>query len=169
MKSRKPLISTVFLITVGLMLGFYLGFSGVVSSGETQAIEYSYIYSTTRTDVAKAEWKIVFYVVNRGSAPLRLTNVYVDEREVDVYGLVHGESLDSASQIGTSIPQNGLTLNAGEGIEVFIWIGGNLYPPGTELSISLNPIEGVNKHCSVTIYASTTPKVIMHPQSLFTS
>jgi len=150
---RSAILSSVILVVIGLFTGVLLGMNGFVSSSSgVKAIEYSYIYSTKHTGLEDAEWKIVFYVVNRGDVPLSVSNVYVNSIDVDLYGLIHGEGLGSASLIGTSVPEEGYSLDPGEGVEIYIWLGGGCFESGDMLSVSVNPVNMVQKYCQVTIY-----------------
>ena len=53
-----------------------------------------------------------------------------------------GDSLISEVSIGTSIPTSGLTIEPGQEITEYLWIGNQLYSPGTSIEIQ---IENINK------------------------
>lgn len=140
------------MIAVGLVLALLVSniyretsFANV----KVEALEHAYIYVAEDTGVENTRWKIVLYVVNRGTESLQLTDVFVNEAEVDVYGLIHGESLEGGGLIDVSLPVDGLVLGPGEGVELFIWIGEKLFSPGTYLIVSLNPINNVTQNQTI--------------------
>ena len=151
-RAVSPVVASIFLIAIGIVLSLFVSnlyretsFANV----KVEAIEYAYIYVANNAGVENARWKIVLYVVNRGTQSLMLTDVYVNAVEVDVYGMVHGESLVDGSLIGVSLPGGGLILGPGEGVELFIWVGELLYSPGTQLVVSLNPINNVTQNKTI--------------------
>jgi flagellin-like protein len=154
-KAVSPVVATIILVGVGLVLAVFVNnlySETAFSNVRVEAIEYAYIYPTRHADVDNARWKIVLYVVNRGTVSLELTNVYINEQEVDVYGLIHGETLIDGHIIGTSLPVDGYWLEPGEGLEIYIWIGKSLFSPGTNLVVSLNSINSVTQSKTVQIY-----------------
>jgi flagellin-like protein len=154
-KGVSPVISTIILIGMGFILSSFFSLyfrETAFAQVKVEAIEYAYIYSTRNTDIENASWKVVLYVINRGTEPLDLINVFVNEQEVNVYGLIHGESLMSGFLTGTSLPLTGLNLRTGEGVEIYIWIGDQLFSAGTNIVVSLNPINNVTQYKTVTLY-----------------
>ena len=154
-KAVSPVVATTILLGMGLILALYVsGFyrDTAISYVKVEAIEYSFIYPTRHADVENARWKLVLYVKNRGTVSLQLSNVYVNEHEVDVYGLVHGDVLVDGSLIGTSLPVDGLNLGGGEGVEIYVWIGDELFSPGTNLDVSVNQINNMKQYKTVQLY-----------------
>ena len=148
----SPVIASLILIGVGLFLALTtsnlyreIAFSNV----KVEVIEYSYIYCTTETEVDNSSWKIIFQVFNRGTEPVELLEVFVNGRIVDLYGLVHGDSLPSGELLGTSLPIDGYKLMNGEGLEIYVWIGDELFSSGTVVVINLNPINNVTLSKSI--------------------
>ena len=154
-RAVSPVVASLILISTGFILASFVSIyvrETAFSYVKVEAIEYAYIYSTRHADVENTNWKIVLYVVNRGTEPLDLINVFVNEQEVNVYGLIHGESLMKGFLIGTSMPISGLTLHSGEGVEIYIWIGDELFSAVTNLVVSLNPINNVSQYKTVTLH-----------------
>ena len=147
------IISQAALVIIGVVIGgFIASYTGFTFPGANiRAIDYLYCYSTRNVDMGNVEWKIVFCVRNTGIAPLTLTNVYVDEEDVQTYGLIHGESLDSGVDIGTNLPSSGYELERGKGFEVYVWIRGNIYEPGDKVYVSMNGIGFFTKKISITL------------------
>ena len=148
----SPVIASLILIGVGLFLALTtsnlyreIAFSNV----KVEVVQYSYIYCTTETEVDNSSWKIIFQVFNRGTEPVELIEVFVNGRIVDVYGLVHGDSLLSGELLGTSLPIDGYKLMNGEGLEIYLWIGDELFSSGTVVVINLNPINNVTLSKSI--------------------
>ena len=54
--------------------------------------------------------------------------------------------------IGTSLPVDGLNLGAGEGVEIYVWIGDELFSPGTNLDVSVNQINNMKQYKTVQLY-----------------
>jgi hypothetical protein len=150
----SPVLASLILIGTGFILASFFSLyfrETAFSYVKVEAIEYAYIYSTRNADVENSNWKIVLYVINRGTEPIDLISVFVNEQEVNVYGLIHGESLMSGFLTGTSLPLTGMTLKTGEGVEIYIWIGDQLFSAGTNLVVSLNPINNVSQFMTITI------------------
>jgi FlaG/FlaF family flagellin (archaellin) len=108
-KGVSPVIASVILIAVGLFIaltisGFYR--ETVFSQIKVEVIEYSYIFCTKTTSVNNAKWQIEVYIINRGTQSIRLIEVFVNDEEVDVYGLNVNSSLANGGLIGTSLSVN---------------------------------------------------------------
>ena len=155
-KKILPIINRVALIAIGLVIGgFIAAYTGfTLPEFNTHPIEYLYSYSTRDSDVGNTEWKIVFYVINRSKGPLMLTTVYVDEEEAQTYGIVHGENLESGTNIGTNLPVNGYELSEKKGVEIYIWIKKDLYEPGDKVYVSLNRVGIFTEKILVTLNSS---------------
>ena len=155
MEDSKTLfvVRQISLIIIGVVIGgFIASYTGFTFPGaEAQTIEYLYSYSTQDVDLVGAEWKIVFCVRNTGRSPLTLTNVYVDGEDAQSYGLIHGESLDSGVNMGTSLPSYGYQLEKGEGFEVYVWIREGFYESGEKVLVSLNRIGFLGRNITVTL------------------
>jgi hypothetical protein len=155
MEDNKNLyfISQAALVIIGVIIGgFISSYTGFTfPRANLRTIDYLYCYSTRNVDMGNAEWKIVFCVRNTGRVPLMLTNVYVDEEDVQTYGLIHGESLDSGVNIGTNLPISGYELERGKGFEIYVWIRGNIYEPGDKVYVSMNRIGFFTKKLSITL------------------
>ncbi|MFC1802435.1 hypothetical protein ACFL0D_00545 [Thermoproteota archaeon] len=142
-KGVSPVIASVILIGIGLFLALSISDlfrETAFSQARIEAIEYSYIYCTTNTSINQAKWKVVFHVINRGTQSVHLKEVFVNEKKVEIFGLVNGDSLDRGNLIGTSLPVDGLNLMAGEGANVYVWVGDQLFSSGTTIIINLNTI-----------------------------
>lgn len=145
-KAVSSAVTSIILLVVTLFLAFTVANlykEGAFSNVKVEVIEYSYIYCTINMGVGNARWKIVYYVFNRGTEPVELFNVFINDEMVDMYGLVHGDSLSSGNCTGTSLPLGGVNLMNGAGLEVYVWVCDKLFSSGTSLVISLNPVNNV--------------------------
>lgn len=149
MKARKavsPTVASIILIGTALLLALTVSSLSreiAFSNVKVEVIEYSYIYSTTNPGLGNARWKIVFYVFNRGTTTVELTDVFVNDKIIDEYGLIHGETLSRGDSLGTSLLMEGLQLKNGEGVELYVWIGDKMFSSRTIIVISMNPINNV--------------------------
>ena len=84
-------------------------------------------------------------MINRGTEEVQISYVYVNNRDVDEYGVVSGDILENDCIVGTSLPLDGICLLPGEGAEISIWIGDRLFSSGTSIVISVNPINNVTQ------------------------
>ena len=72
-----------------------------------------------------------------------------NEKPVNVYDVNQGDSLPSGSVIGTSLPSDGVTLYSGEGTEIFVWIGEDMYSSGTMILLRFGTENNVSQNISV--------------------
>jgi hypothetical protein len=146
-KGVSPVIASVILIAVGLFIaltisGFYR--ETVFSQIKVEVIEYSYIFCTKTTSVNNAKWQIEVYIINRGTQSIRLIEVFVNDEEVDVYGLNVNSSLANGGLIGTSLSTDGVNLLTSEELKLYIWVGDQLFSSGTSITINVNSVNNVN-------------------------
>ena len=142
-RGLSPVIASMILVSVGLVLGGSLSFfvkETAFSDVRVEVVEISYTYCSTNTQVTNAKWKLVLNMINRGTHSVQIHNVFINSKEVDIYGLSAGETLSDGDAIGTNIPEGGLNLNTGEEKEIYVWIGESLFSSGTVLEIQFNDI-----------------------------
>jgi hypothetical protein len=146
-KGVSPVIASVILIAVGLFIaltisGFYR--ETAFSQIKVEVIEYSYIFCTTTTSVNNAKWQIEVNIINRGTQSIRLIEVFVNDEEVDVYGLNVNSYLANGGLIGTSLSTDGVNLLTSEELKLYIWVGDQLFSSGTSITINVNSVNNVN-------------------------
>ena len=89
-------------------------------------------------------------VSNRGSQT-RVNRVYLNGREVDVYGLVHGDSLPDGRKLGTSVSTEGLLFESGETGNIYVWVGSELFSSGTQVVLHFNDPNSVTSMKTITL------------------
>jgi hypothetical protein len=151
-KAVSPVITATLLVALSLFLGVWIGqqyqeiaFSNV----KVKVLEFASIYCTRDVSVENTSWQISILVINRGTESFNLTSVFVNGKPVDVYGLIHGDSLVNGTLIGTSLTEDGVVLTSGESFNAHVWIGDQLFSSGTEIEIHFNDINSVTLKRSV--------------------
>jgi hypothetical protein len=130
--------SAIILMAFSLITAYYLG-TGVSLLGlnSVHSLEFKSIKCVNPVSINNAKWQVSILVTNQGTRPLKIIEVYVDEKQVVQYGLVHGDYLIEGTKLGTNIPEEGLYLQPGESENIYIWVGDNLYNNGAEIQIRL--------------------------------
>jgi hypothetical protein len=82
-------------------------------------------------------------LTNKGSHNLYIKKLLVNEKPVTEYGLLHGGKLSSNKALGTSIPEEGITLKSGQSIIEYLWVGHALYSRGSSIEIQVDNINDV--------------------------
>jgi hypothetical protein len=112
-------------------------------SGKTVSLDFVSIKCVTPVSVGNARWQISMLVSFRGNKPLSILRVYVNDQQVDEYGLIHGDSLEDGSQIGTSVPADGMSIESGDMENIYIWVGNELFSSGSQIVIRFNDPQSV--------------------------
>jgi hypothetical protein len=90
--------------------------------------------------VTNARWEITLVIRNDGKEKVFMKNLYVNKILVDEYGLAPRDSLSSKSVIGTSLPADGVVIGSNERFTISVWIGGDLFDIGNQISLHIfNP------------------------------
>jgi archaellum component FlaG (FlaF/FlaG flagellin family) len=121
------------------------------STGKTVLLDFSAINCVNPVSVNKARWQVAMLLTNRGTRPLLISRVYVNEKQVDLNGLIHGDSLQDGTQMGTSISEEGLRLEPGETSNVYVWVGNKLFSSGSRIVIHFNDPNSVTMMKSITL------------------
>lgn len=100
--------------------------------------------------VIGAEFQVEILLSNRGRVSNTLSRVFVNQKEVDVYGLDHGDTLLDA-KVGTSISEEGLRVDLGKNYLVYIWIGNELMSSGSQIIIQFNDPNSITMMKSITL------------------
>ena len=98
-----------------------------------------------------AAFQVEILLTNRGYVSKTLSRVYVNQNQVDVYGLDHGDTLLDGNHVGTSISEEGLRVDPGKNYTVYIWIGDNLYSSGSQIIIQFNDPNSITMMKSITL------------------
>ena len=146
---KSPVVASVIIMAMGLVLGtlvFQLYKETAFSYVDVHAVEFVYIYSESLEDTDNVGWKIHFKLVNRGTDYAGISDVFLNDRIIDKYDLTQADNLEDGLMTGTSLPENGVSLASGEGIELFVLVGDELFSPGTAVAVGLNLINNVAFH-----------------------
>jgi hypothetical protein len=131
----------VLLFVLIFFLGYLSGsgFLGMdISVGHTSKLDFILSECVNPVSVENAKWQVSILVSNPGKHSLLLSHVYVNETEVNLYGLIHGDCLDDGTQLGTSIPLEGLRVEPSELYNVYIWVGDKLFNNDSQIIITFN-------------------------------
>ena len=154
--SKRIVIPVIAL--VALVIAFIL----VVKYSNIETIESGFTQNTVKLDfvqtkcvypvtVNDAEFQVQILLTNRGVVSTILSRVYVNQKEVDIYGLDHGGTLINGSHVGTSISEQGLRIDPGKNYEVYIWIGDNMFSSGSQIIIQFNDPNSITMMKSITL------------------
>jgi hypothetical protein len=137
-KEKILLFSSILLFASTCIIAIYLRTEiPIPGLGNKLELEFRTVKCVDPVSISRAEWQVSILVTNTGIRPLTISSVFVDERKVIQSGLVHGDSLENGSQMGTSLPTEGLRLTSGESENIYIWIGENQYTNDSEIQIRI--------------------------------
>ena len=145
-RGLSPVLATVILVATGLTLGtlvHYLYKETSFSYVKVDAIHYTFVYSEQVSEIENARWKIAFNLVNKGTEQVQISDIFINEAQIQEYGLSIDIGLQDSKNIGTSLPDEGIWLSPGEDIDVFVLIGDELFSSGTAVSLSVNLVNVV--------------------------
>ena len=151
-RALSPVVASIVLISVCILLGnsfFLFARETSFSNVKVEVIEYSYLYCTIDSEVTNARWRIEFGLINRGTEKIQISHVFVNNQDVDEYGVVYGDILENDSMIVTSLPLDGISLLPGEDVEISIWIVDGLFSSGTNIVTSVNVINNVTQYRTI--------------------
>lgn len=139
------MIATVILVAVTIAISISAAYWMSGTSGQYtgfEKIEIPTAYSTLNPTVNNAKWRIHLSLKNSGPNPAKITYVMLNEAIVTEYNITEGGSLSSISAIGTSMSDNGVFLQSGETMDVYVWIGSGLFSSGTTIAVKLHSTSG---------------------------
>jgi len=153
--SKKLVIPVISILMLLFALSFFANFMG------RESLETGFTSNTVKLDfiqtkcvypltVNGAEFQVEILLSNRGAVSNTLSRVFVNEKQVDVYGLVHGDTLLD-EKVGTSISKEGLRVDSGQNYVVYIWIGKKLYSSGSQIIIQFNDPNSITMMKSITL------------------
>ena len=151
-RAVSPVIATVILLGIGLFVALSISVlyrETAFTYVQAELIEHPYIFCSAAKDILNARWKIELSVKNRGTQSVHITDVFVNERPVDEYGLVAGGSLSNGYLIGTSLPFDVVNLQPGESLELYVWIGEDRFSSGTTVLVRIGSVNNVSQNISV--------------------
>lgn len=144
-RAISPVIATVILVAVTIAISISAAYWMSGTSGQYtgfEKIEIPTAYSTLNPTVNNAKWRIHLSLKNSGPNPAKITYVMLNEAIVTEYNITEGGSLSSISAIGTSMSDNGVFLQSGETMDVYVWIGSGLFSSGTTIAVKLHSTSG---------------------------
>ena len=153
--SKKLVIPVISILMLLFALSILVNFMG------RESLETGFTSNTVKLDfiqtkcvypltVNGAEFQVEILLSNRGAVSNTLSRVFVNEKQVDVYGLVHGDTLLD-EKVGTSISKEGLRVDSGQNYVVYIWIGKKLYSSGSQIIIQFNDPNSITMMKSITL------------------
>ena len=153
-KGISPVIATVILvaITIAISISAAYWMSGI--SGQYtgfEKVEIPTAYCTLNPAVNNSRWGIVLSLKNSGSNPTKILYVMVNNVMVSEYNISVGGSLSGTGSVGTSMLESGISLQSGETVDLYVWIGSGLYSSGTSISVMLHSVSGFDYMKLVTL------------------
>jgi hypothetical protein len=133
-------LAGLVLIILGVVVGLLVYSWNIViapGDGPSYHVVIDSVTFSEPVSVANARWEISLMVRNDGKGDVTLRKLYISRKLVDEYGLAPGDSLSSKSVIGTSLPVEGLVIEADSRSYISIWIGSELYSSGNQISIHI--------------------------------
>jgi hypothetical protein len=149
-----PIISATLIVVVAFFFIIWTNSNALetkFSSGKTVSLDIPFAKCVNPVSVSNARWQISMLVINRGIKSVLISRVYVNEEQVDMYDLVHGDSLPDGNNIGTSVPEEGLQIQPNETVNIYVWIGNNLFSSGTQVVIHFNDPNSVTLMKSISL------------------
>lgn len=144
-KAVSPVAGTIILMGVTIVSAILISFyykEVAFANTEYVALEFQSAYCKKPVSVNNARWEIIIVLSNKGTQNIPIKDLLINKKPINEYGLMIGDSLISEVSIGTSIPKSGLTIEPGQEITEYLWVGNQLYSPGTSIEIQ---IENINK------------------------
>ena len=153
-RAVSPVIATVIIvavtITVAVAVSYWMsGIASQYTSFEKVGIQTGYAkrVPTTGTFVG---WNITMTLQNTGSADSTLTQVFINEIPVDLYGATifgaGGGTAVPSGETGASFTVDGLTLESGQSAEFYILIDTDVgeLSAGTTVNIKIHSAGGMD-------------------------
>ena len=94
-------------------------------------------FQVSPVSVENARWQIVLIVENLGTADTLVDTIYVNNDPVTIQGLIHGDTLNSTLDIGTSVPYEGVIIPGGKSATFYVWIGADKFTSGTSIEVEV--------------------------------
>jgi len=148
-RARTPITATVFLagitIAVAVLVAFWMsGVTGSYSKSERIDIQSSFC----EWEESGTYWNVSIAVKNTGTTVATLDKVFINDIEVDSYGVGRWSIPDQGSAT-TTLPIFGMSLKSGETKKIYVFIEGPPEPQwqfvssGTNLNIKLHSAGGM--------------------------
>ncbi len=120
-RKASPFSAPVIIFIISCSFALVTAFMWMGKTSELSNLEESVdILNYTSIVDPHRNWEIVIFLNNSGDAPVVLTNVYVSNMEVSVYGADSPNSI--VSTITTDLMKKGEIPMGGE-VKVTIWVG----------------------------------------------
>ena len=140
------MIATIILVavTIAVTVSAALWIAGIYGQYTGfERIEIPVAYCMSNPGVNNSKWGIFLSLKNGGSNPSRILYIMVNGILVSENNISAGGSLSSPDSIGTTLPSEGMSIESGETVDVYIWIGEDLFSSGTSVSINLHSVSGI--------------------------
>ena len=138
-RAVSPILATIVLVIIGV---FVTGITWMWnSSSATEPDVFKLEFFSAKLDdqvtVGNAGWQIEITVKNPGTVQGIVDKIFINGRLVDEIDLRPGDSLSSSTGMGTDIPRGGVAVPVGQSIQMYVWIGSDLYSIGAQVKIEL--------------------------------
>jgi len=119
-RAVSPVIATVILVAIAITISVAVAYWMGGISGTFTKFEQIEIQNGVCTIDGSSNWAIAITLKNTGTASATLTNVFVNDVEVSVYGA----AVPTAGAITTSlVTATPVSMSSGETITITVWIG----------------------------------------------
>ena len=147
-----PVIAIVAFSVALVVFGIYMNIETMGTGFTSNSVQLDFVQTKCvyPVKVIGAEFQVEMLLSNRGTVSNKLSRVFVNQKEVDVYGLDHGDTLLGA-KVGTSISEEGLRVGPGKNNLVYIWIGYELMSSGSQIIIQFNDPNSITMMKSITL------------------
>jgi len=148
-----PVIGMVTFVFALILFGRYTNIETIESGFTMNTVKLDFVQTKCvyPVTVDEAAFQVEILLTNRGVVSKTISRVYVNQKEVNVYGLEHGGTLINGSHVGTSISEAGLRVDPGKSYEIYIWIGDKLFSSGSQIIIQFNDPNSITMMKSITL------------------
>lgn len=144
-RAISPVIATVILVAVAITISIAVAYwMGGIASGYTKFEKVEIQTGVCALD-KYGNWNVTLSLKNTGSAAATLTNIFVNDIEVNTYGA--GAPIAVVNTITTTMTTSTpFTLQSGETKSVIIYIGANYakLSSGTTVDIKIHSAGGMD-------------------------
>jgi hypothetical protein len=137
------IIAIIMLMISAYLLFVWLTTNTSLGGGSPQLTLVS-THNVKPVSVENAQWQVALIVSNSGSGSGYVTRVFVNKEDVDVYGIVHGDTLTSDSVIATSVSESGLEIASNSFDTIHLWIGVDAVEGASQITVHLNNVNELN-------------------------
>jgi len=161
-RALSPVIATVILVAVAITVAVAVSYWMSSIAGQYTSFEKVEIQSAYANIEPGGGWTITLVLKNSGSATANLITAFVNDEPVDTYETNFADNelavaaagdvpaIGKGTRTGTNIPEDGLAVESGEiavtgdGDDVEVYIGSDLFSSGTTINIKIHSAGGMD-------------------------